>query len=181
MFALFILNYSTESQDMNSSWKAMVIKTSESINAFSDFEPEYFEVLNFSTYALLTNLWVANEAPCRLTGTGLGTHEINYEMGYQSDFVFYGLNKTDAYSLFTRLYSEFGIIGVFLVVYLLLKYRNIDNPINVAILVVFIAYFIRGGYYFIYGVVFYAYLFYYTSSITVNRMKEYNKKRIIFL
>lgn len=181
MFVLFVLNYSTESQDMNSSWKAMVTKTSESINAFSDFEPEYFEVLNLSTYALLTNLWVANEAPCRLTGTGLGTHEINYEMGYQSDFFQYGLNQTDAYSLFTRLYSEFGIIGVFLVIYLLFKYRNINNPINVAILVVFISYFIRGGHYFIYGVVFYAYLFYYTSSITVNRMKGYCEKQINFL
>jgi hypothetical protein len=181
IFVLFILNYSTESQGMDSSWKAMVAKTSESINAFSDFEPEYFEVLNLSSYALLTNLWVANEAPCRLTGTGLGTHEINYEMEYQSNFFQYGLNQTDAYSLFTRLYSEFGVIGIFLVIYLLFKYRNTNNPINIAILIVFISYFIRGGHYFIYGVVFYAYLFYYTSSITINRMEVYNKKRINYL
>lgn len=165
IFVLSILNYSTKEQGMESSVKAMAAKTSESINAFSDFEPEYFEVLNLSTYALLTNLWVANEAPCRLTGTGLGTHEINYEMEYQSDFFQYGLNKTDAYSLFTRLYSEFGVIGVSLVFYLLFKYRNTNNPINIAILFVLISYFIRGGHYFIYGVVFYVYLFCYTSSI----------------
>ncbi|WP_320975256.1 hypothetical protein [Bacteroides sp.] len=164
VFFLYILNYSAREDGMEGSWKAMMAKTSESINAFSDFEPEYFEVLNLSTYALLTNLWVANEAPYRLTGTGLGTHEINYEAEYQSDFVFYGLNQTDAYSLFTRLYSEFGIIGVFLAIYLLFRYRNSKDPINIAILLVFISYFIRGGHYFLYGVVFYAYLFYNTSS-----------------
>ena len=100
---------------------------------------------------------------------------------YQSNFFQYGLNQTDAYSLFTRLYSEFGVIGIFLVIYLLFKYRNTNNPINIAILIVFISYFIRGGHYFIYGVVFYAYLFYYTSSITINRMEVYNKKRINYL
>ena len=116
-----------------------------------------------------------------ISNAGLGTHEINYEMEYQSNFFQYGLNQTDAYSLFTRLYSEFGVIGIFLVIYLLFKYRNTNNPINIAILIVFISYFIRGGHYFIYGVVFYAYLFYYTSSITINRMEVYNKKRINYL
>lgn len=175
MFVLFVVNYSTKEQDINSVGKAMIAKTSESIKAFSDFEPEYFEMLNLSTYALLTNLWIANEAPCRLTGTGLGTHEVSYEMEYQSDFFLYGLNKTDAYSLFTRLYSEFGIIGVFLIIYFLIKYRNSKSPINIAILVVFISYFIRGGHYFIYGVVFYAYLFYYTSSVPMKGVKIYNR------
>lgn len=174
MFVLFVLNYSTKEEGMETVGKAMVAKTSESINAFNYFEPEYFEALNLSTYALLTNLWVANEAPCRLTGTGLGTHEVNYRTEYQSNFFQYGLNQTDAYSLFTRLYSEFGIIGVILIIYLLFKYRNSKNPINIAILLVFISYFIRGGHYFIYGVIFYAYLFYFTSSISVKRMGMYD-------
>lgn len=176
MFVFYIVNYSVKEDGVGNSWKAMIAKTSESIHAFSDFEPEYFEVLNLSTYALLTNLWVANEAPCRLTGTGLGTHEINYEAEYQSDFLFYGLNQTDAYSLFTRLYSEFGVIGVFLVIYLLFKYRNSENPINIAMLVVFSSYFIRGGHYFIYGVIFYAYLYYFTSAIYTRGTTRLNDR-----
>ena len=176
LFFLYIFNYSAREEGMEGSWRAMIAKTSESINAFGDFEPEYFEVLNQSTYALLTNLWVASEAPSRLTGTGLGTHEVSYGMEYQSDFQFYGLNQMDAYSLFTRLYSEFGLIGVLLVIYLLFRYRNSKDPINIAMLVVFISYFVRGGHYFLYGVIFYAYLFYYTSSVPTKDMKRLDLK-----
>ena len=39
---IYLELFNRKARGMDSSWKAMVAKTSESINAFSDFEPEYF-------------------------------------------------------------------------------------------------------------------------------------------
>lgn len=122
--------------------------------------PSDFENLNLSSYAILTNYWVAFNAPNRFCGTGLGTHSENYESLYQSDYVFYGLNKEEAYSLFARLYSEFGIIGVCLYLLFLVKYYTKKNIISICLLIFFFSYLIKGGHYTLYGVIFF-YLMYY--------------------
>ena len=86
------------------------------------------ESLNASTYAFLTNLRVAEQAPSRLLGTGLGTHIINYEKIYPSrstTYRLYGLNANDAYSLSIRVFSELGIVGLFLL--FAFMYKNFNS------------------------------------------------------
>lgn len=94
-------------------------------NRFSFYD---LETLNASTYAFLTNLCVAEQAPSRLFGTGLGTHPINYEKIYPSrstTYRLYGLNANDAYSLSIRVFSELGILGLFLL--FVFMYKNFNS------------------------------------------------------
>lgn len=79
--------------------------------------------INASSFALYSNFKVALETlkinP--ITGSGLGTHEINYNTYIRNSFTkiifrrFGGeMNKQDANSLFIRLMSETGLLGVIL-------------------------------------------------------------------
>lgn len=111
----------------------------------SNVTPYDFELLNISTYAQMTNMWIAFNAPCRLLGTGLGTHPQNYEALYKSDFHAYGLNSTDAYSLWTRLYSEFGLLGLLVYFFFLYKCYSKKNVISLCFLIYFILQLIKGG------------------------------------
>ena len=122
------------------------------------------EKLNISSYALLSNLYVATISPSRFLGTGLGTHEQNYNLSYRSSFYEYGLNKKDAYSILIRIFSEFGYIGIILLFLFLIKYFNMKNPINIACLFTIIQYMIRGGHYTLYGTVFIFFLYFYSSK-----------------
>lgn len=98
-----------------------IIKTDEI--KFQDLES-----LNASTYAFLANLKVSMSAPSRFFGTGLGTHQINYEKVYPyNGYRLYGLNSTDAYSLSIRVFSEFGILGLFLLFIFL--YKNFNSKL----------------------------------------------------
>lgn len=128
-------------------------------------DPQAFEALNASSYATLTNLWVAANAPCRLTGTGLGTHQENYRELYSNEkYPFYGLNSEDGYSLFVRILSEFGILGIILYYIFVIKNFNFKNIVNFSIFFLLIALWIRGGHYTFYGTVFFHLIYYYTSK-----------------
>lgn len=128
-------------------------------------EPNDFESLNASSYALLTNLWVSINAPSRLIGTGLGTHQENYYNTYSSsDYYLYGLNSQDAYSLLIRMFSEFGIIGLFIYFTFILRHFNPKNIINICVLFLLISVLIRGGNYVIYGTIMFHFMYYYTSK-----------------
>ena len=140
------------------------LKLSQTINAFENFSPYDFEFLNASSYATLTNLWVAQNAPERFIGTGLGTHEISYERLYKSDYRLYGLNKDDAYSLITRIYSEFGLVGLIMFAFFLKKYYRKNNIVVQSLLFIFVSMGIRGGHYFAYGVIFFVFLFIYSAK-----------------
>ena len=172
IFAIFsvvgyIINYSANDEKVDSSEvDAILTKISETVEVFrEEMEPAYFENgVNASTYAIISNIWVANHAPCRLTGTGLGTHEISYERLYKSDCYFYGLNKYDAYSLFIRLFSEFGYFGLIIAIVFIVKNYNRHNSINVSVLFIFIAMLIRGGHYFLYGFIFFLFCYIYTNK-----------------
>ena len=155
---------------------AIRMKFFQSISAFNDFNPENFELLNASSYATMSNLWIANNAPNRILGTGLGTHELNYERGYQSDYSLYGLNKSDAYSLFIRIYSEFGFIGIIIAILLLKRFLCKESDISISILFFFIASAVRGGHYTMYGVIFFVYM-YYNIFITQKLLGKENKSK----
>ncbi|MBD5254142.1 MAG: hypothetical protein HDS51_07960 [Barnesiella sp.] len=157
--------YQTASE-YNSSHKTKtgVIKRFEdTFQGFMELEPNNFEVLNMSSYAFLTNIWVAIHAPNRISGTGLGTHEQNYTSTYKSSHVYYGTNSTDGYSFFNRAFSEFGIVGCVLVLMFLFKNYNRYNVLNIMCLSILFSFLLKGGHYVRYGFIFWCYLYYYSG------------------
>jgi len=84
---------------------------------------------DLSGFALISNAFVAKSALSNsyLLGTGLNTHEKNYERYLPSYFsssqVLMNLNATDAGSLFIRVASEFGLPGLLLIAWFLFKYK----------------------------------------------------------
>lgn len=166
-FLFSILNKNVESMDRTSEgfFGAMQRKVIETTSFFELEDPTAFELLNISSYTTLTNLWIATNAPCRLTGTGLGTHQENYEKLYPpNDFQMYGLNKADGYSLFIRILSEFGILGIVFYFIFLIKFANKNNIVNISVFFLLLALLIRGGHYTLYGTVFFHLLYFYTSK-----------------
>lgn len=152
----------------NPQLKAIQEKITQTLSVVENAEPEDFERLTTSSYVILTNYWIAFNAPCRILGTGLGTHAQNYERMYKSDFVGYGLNKDDAYSMFARLYSELGVLGLCLYVFFLIKYYNKNNIISLCLIVFFISYLIKGGNYTFYGTAFFHIVYYFISPYKTN-------------
>lgn len=134
-----------------------------------DFSPEAIETLNLSSYATLMNVWVAFNAPNRLTGTGLGTHEQNYQAVYQSNAERYGLNMQEGYALVNRLYSELGLAGILLFAFFLYKCHNKTNIVNVCVFFALLTVTFRGGHYTRYGTVFFLFMYYYTSRYALRR------------
>ena len=143
-------------------------KVVESLSIVGDATPYDFEMLNASSYSQLTNMWIAFHAPYRLIGTGLGTHSQNYESLYKSDFSLYGLNKHDAYSIFSRILSEFGYIGILLYLLFLYKCYNKNNLYSTCFLVSIIGTFVRGGNYTIYCIALFHFLYYHCRKVDIS-------------
>lgn len=152
-------------QSKENRFSMMVIET---FSGLKNISPENFEKNNLSTYAIVSNIYVALNAPSRIIGTGLGTHEQNYSRVYISDFQYHGLNSKEAYSLFTRIFSEFGFVGLLTLFFFLIKYYNKHNLINTSAFFLIILLLLRGGHYTIYGVIFFFFLYYYTGRESFN-------------
>jgi hypothetical protein len=116
--------------------------------------------MNESTSAFLANAKVAIEAPSRLFGTGLGSHQYSY-IDYWGVF---GLNCEDAYSTLVRLYSEFGVIGLIAIFMFLKKNYDTKNEVNNSILLGLIYYLLRGGQYVLIGFILFIFWYYYSSK-----------------
>ena len=148
-------------------------------------------MLNTSSFALYSNFIIAkaafNEYP--LTGTGLGTHEANYKKYFSKffdkDFVIrYGVfNTADANSLFVRLLSETGLMGLGLFFTFLFKnalWRKGYNDnelrdytlINQSIFIWFLVRLIRTGNYFGNGFFLFFFIYFITKKIVDKKMKE---------
>ena len=169
IFSVILFNIAISSDNNNNNRKedlfsGISMRIGDVISGFKDLDPQSLELLNLSSYATMTNVWVAINADNRITGTGLGTHEQNYESKYQSDFKYYGLNKQEGYALGNRLYSEFGLVGIMLFVLFLFKYHKKDEIINICAFFVILTLIFRGGHYTRYGTVFFFYLYYYSSK-----------------
>lgn len=143
-------------------------KVDQSIDGLQQLRPEMIERLNISSYATLINLYVAQNAPARLTGTGLGNHSYNYDKVYVSNHPNYGLNKYDGYSLLTRLYSETGWIGLILFFIFVVRNFNRHNLINTSVIFLIITFMMRGGHYTLNGSVFFLFMYHYTSKLKIN-------------
>lgn len=145
-------------------FNGVINRFNETYEGFSDMDPHSFELLNLSTYATLTNLWVSLNSPNRISGTGLGTHYLNYSNLYQSNFENYGLSSDDGYALSIRILSEFGVIGLFIFLIFLFIFFNRKSIYNVSTLFILLTLFIRGGHYVLYGVIFWILFYYFTSK-----------------
>lgn len=141
----------------------------QTFSGLNELNVNMFEKLNTSTFALLSNLYVSVNAPSRIFGTGLGTHEQNYKSVYSSLHNEYGQNAQDGYSLLIRIYSEFGIVGIFLLFLFIVKNHNSKNIINLSVLFLIFQFFIRGGHYTLYGTIFFFFFYYYSGQNCPNQ------------
>jgi hypothetical protein len=98
-----------------------------------DTSAQGLESENASTFALLSNAYVAWQAfiASPIIGNGLGSHSSSYDK-YAPDIVspqfpVWGLNSDDANSLFLRLMSETGILGLATIFYLIIFFARVDG------------------------------------------------------
>jgi len=141
---------------------------------------------NLSSYALLSNFFVSIESfkSNPLFGNGIGSHvlsrklylgnlegiEVFEKMGSEN------LNAQDAGSLFSRLISEMGLVGILGFFYFIFKFyvpvKNelyVNTIISRGILLYFFAKLFREGHYFSPEMYFFIFAYYY-SSLEMNKI-----------
>lgn len=139
-------------------------------------DPDIFRAVNFSTYALLSNLYVTKESLAvePITGHGLGTHELTYRKYLPLELQNYRiLNAEDANSMALRLLTETGLLGFTIFLFFTIHYRiryNGSFParqkllwvINCGIFIVILLSLIRNGNYTVHGKILFFLAYYYT-------------------
>ncbi|HCT84074.1 MAG TPA: hypothetical protein DF296_02625 [Candidatus Margulisbacteria bacterium] len=82
---------------------------------------------NLSSFALISNMLVAKDSfiDSPLSGTGINTHRYSYDkyIGKYFRNILFELNKTGDASMYIRIPSELGIIGIFLVLFLFIRFK----------------------------------------------------------
>ncbi len=146
------------------------------------------EETNLSSYALISNMYIANRNfQNHPLGSGIGSHHYMFTERYLAVMRppesmriqrKHTTNSLDANSMFTRMFSDFGILGVIFIIYIL--YRTSDcfkgkHYMAQAIFVYFLLKLIRDGHYFPPEFFFFIWLFYYlykqeiqTSTVTAK-------------
>ncbi|MDB4347795.1 hypothetical protein OAB01_03970 [Bacteroidia bacterium] len=169
-------------------------KINQTIEAFNNTKitPFILDQMNSTTFALYSNFKIAQESynKNKLLGGGLGSHAKNYDKLFTSQFDakylerFGELNKYDANSLFIRLLSETGLLGLAMFFFFMLKFRlkrkHLEVPelanfvlINHGIFILFIVRLVRTGNYIGNGFFFFFFLYYFTAA----QVKKYYKKQ----
>lgn len=174
-------------------WNEFNIKFNQTISAFSagTTEKEFIQDLNTSSFALYSNYVIAKASfiDKPLTGTGLGTHESNYRKYFgnffdESFIIRYGIfNSSDANSLFVRLMSETGLLG--LGMFFIFLFRNMlvvkgynyqelrdYTLINQGIFIWFIVRLVRTGNYFGNGFFLFFFMYYFSKKIVDRKVME---------
>lgn len=132
-----------------------------------------------SSLILVNHFLVAKEnAKNHFMGTGLGSHHVAFKRYNKLEawFTGYGpnsmlLNENDASSLFNRILSEMGYVGIFAVLIFLIRFYIPSElatltAINHASLVFILTMLLRGGHYFLLGLPFYVLSYYYSSKFS---------------
>jgi len=153
------------------------LRVDDSVGVLSGKQTLY--AANPSTFVLYSHALIAyrsfKENP--LFGSGLGSHLISYNkfigevINTEKRTTF--LNMEDANSLFLRLLSETGIVGLAMFFYFIFKFHIFrkNDPsgylwvINNAILVMFMIRLVRSGHYFNGGLFFFVWMYYFSSKI----------------
>lgn len=188
-----ILSLTVLFSNVKDGWQEFNIKYTETINAFTakKFSKKEASSLNSSSFAIFSNYMVAKASfiDNPITGTGLGTHEKNYldKFGnfFDKDFLLrYGaFNANDANSLFLRLMSETGLLGLSLFFIFLFKnflwrrgYENQElrtyTVMNQGIFIWFIVRLVRTGNYFGNGFFLFFFIYYFSCKIVKMKLRE---------
>ena len=135
---------------------------------------------HLSVYALASNAFVAFKAflDNPLFGHGLGSHPISYDefiplivSGDSLAESYYFVNKMDAGSLFFRLLSETGLVGIVAVLYFIFRFRlkssenNKFQIISNSIFILFILQLLKQGHYFYNGLFFFVWIYYFSNKM----------------
>lgn len=133
--------------------------TYESLNA--GYNGVFDNNTNLSTYALLSNVFIAKESFKRYPlGTGLGSYTNQYEKYYKLmnppkyllQLKLSKINMYDANSLFLRFFVDLGIFSLFFVFYFFIRAKRIfkknDKIIQQGVFFYLILKFLREGHYF---------------------------------
>ncbi|WP_207426485.1 O-antigen ligase [Pedobacter sp. SYSU D00535] len=134
-----------------------------------------------STLILLNGFYVAsqNTRAHPLFGTGIGSYSTAFEkFSLLKGTWMENLNKEDGNSLFNRLLTEFGIVGLLLLVYFLKSHyvsKKFDKSpdeddwvLSSAVLVLVLSFLLRQGHYFINGFPLFIWSFYFIKKINSN-------------
>jgi len=196
LLPIFIVLFIISFVNLQNQWEEFNIKFNQTLDAFAtnSTKKEDINELNTSSFALYSNYTIAKASfmDRPLTGTGLGTHEANYKKYFSKyfddDFVIrYGVfNTADANSMFVRLMSETGLMGLgFFFVFLLKNFvrkKGYNHPllrdytlINQGILIWFVIRLVRTGNYFGNGFFLFFFIYYLSNKI----IRDYRKKEKI--
>lgn len=153
---------------------------------------------DLSGFALISNALVATSSlqNSYLLGTGLKTHENNYDQYMPSYFsssqILIELNKTDAGSLFIRIASEFGIPGLVGIMWFLYRYKlrtgrkmSMYRMVNDICFIFLVVYMARSGSYIDASLWLFTALYYYSFMLekrlllqnTVTGLQKNNSKQ----
>ena len=142
--------------------------------------------INVSSFAFFSNAMVAFKSFSvnPIFGSGLGSHELSYHKYIGNiiggDSIISEVSVEDANSLFLRLLSETGLLGISLVFIFLIRFyisKNKDNDnyswaINNGILVLFLLHLMRVGHYFEEGLFFFFWMYYFSKKNLFVRSKQ---------
>ncbi len=149
------------------------------VTTFSDEgeESKSYTDVHGSSFVLYNNYVIASENFKRnpLFGTGLGSHPIAFErfsLTKNARVLQVDFNKADANSMFLRLMSETGLYGLIVMLGIVIRNfvmrRNAINEenwlISGATLLIILIYLMRQGHYFLNGLPFFIWLYYYTRK-----------------
>lgn len=140
---------------------------------------------NVSSYALMSNLFVAKsnflEHPL---GSGFGSHMYVHEKIYSKymsppEYIktlkLEKINSSDANSLFLRLFSDLGLLGLLFICYILYKFSSCysynDLIFSQGIFIYFLLKLVRDGHYFSPELYFFIWLLYYSLLNKKNQYK----------
>jgi hypothetical protein len=145
-----------------------------------------YENVNSSSFVLYNNAHIAweNFKEHPIFGTGLGSHPVAYDkFSYTKSIVkVKGIefNKQDANSMFFRIMSETGLLGLLALFGIIFKcfvgFNGDENDnhwiISGATLIIILLYLLRQGNYFLNGFPFFVWLYYYNKMASLNRTEQ---------
>jgi hypothetical protein len=148
--------------------------------------------INLSTFALYSNSLIAYKSFLQspIFGTGLGTHEINYDRFIDDIFPIASYNKSlklnrmDGSSLFVRLLSETGIMGLSFFLIFIWKHRICYSAspkgksiwlMNNAVLVSILLRLLRFGNYSGLGFFYFIFIYYYSKKSYTTEFENVEK------
>lgn len=184
-FVVIIFNYVYNNYDF---FKMRIDDTYNSLNVINTgkFHPD----TNLSSYVMIGNIFIMkNNVTDHPLGSGIGSHHWMHTQRYLKEMrppeylviqSRHTDNSFDANSLFTRIASEFGLIGVLLVIWVLAKGSRVFSTtdyVSQGIFVYFLLKLFRDGHYFPPEFYFFIWLFFYSYKLGFQPVLEEGEKK----